>query len=952
MEIGSDTLSYVIFLIIIVDLMLIFLIFFNKKRHKKEKEKIEKMDRYIIEEMSSRRELSLKKDIKLFLQRFSALKQIFYFDKETESRFTDIIEENHLGIYFTKRLHSLIKYKRIEAMIYLGIIATEDSRKSLERALKKEKDYSTKLYIINSLVDIGQAESICNIVDTIPNAPRWYREKAQSLLYEYGKAFYEYIGEIKASNNNDIKELIIGFTEIYVAEDLKEYLIKIIENPEEETFIAYKAVDALSKVYYTELNNEKYIYHPDMYIRGIAIKSLGNNKSKENLLKLISMLGDEEIRKHVILAIFNIVMEKPQQINILISEFNKEKNVAVKNALAEVISNRMEYLILKLSGSKKDMIKNVIKEIMLMGKNSDIIGFLNRNKDIEIENEIISILKKVIEQEPELKREFCTYLNERVLKKCNLTKYVPDWEKREEKKDKKVIVFLYFLIFTVFFIFPIIYVIRHTDLLLTMPFMEQLKIYVIDFNYYLIYYSTAVNSIYIVILIFSFIGVTKQSKYWNLKKITFLFKKGIVPSISIIAPAFNEEATIIESANSLLNLKYPDYELIIVNDGSKDNTIQTLIQYFNLEKVDMKVEEKLNTMPIRGIYRNKSMPKLTVVDKENGGKADSLNTGINISSKDYFCGIDADSLLETDALLKLTSQMVDEEVECPAMGGNIFPINGCSVDKGMLTSLKIPKNNVARLQTIEYIRAFMAGRLGWAHIDCLLIISGAFGLFKKDRIIEIGGYLTSSGKYNKDTVGEDMELVVRLSRYMIEKKQKFKIKYAFNANCWTEVPESYNVLKRQRDRWHRGLIDILTFHKKIIGNPKYGRVGMIAFPYFFIFEMMGPLVEIQGYCMVVIAAILGLLNVKIALLLFISTILMGILISLSSLFMAEKETDYFTMKELMVLILYSFVENFGPRQLISLWRVSGYINSLKKPKGWGKMERKGFVNASNVSLKQ
>ncbi|HSQ89288.1 glycosyltransferase [Romboutsia sp.] len=951
MEINLSTIFYAISLIIILDLILIFLIFFNKKKHKIKKEKVEKMDDYVIGKMIEKREFHLKKDIKLFLERFGALKQIFYFDKEAEIKFTDLVEKSHLVIYFTKRLHSLIKYKRIEAMVYLGIIATEDSRKSLEMALKKEKDYSAKLYIINSLVDIRHVESISKIVDIIPNTPSWYREKAQLLLYEYGKDFYEYIVEIKDSNNRDIKEFIIGFAELYLAVDLKDYLIKTISNPEEETFIVHKAVKVLSKVYFTELNDKKYICHSDAYIRGIAIEVLGNNQSKENLIKLISMLGDKGIKRHVSLAISNIIMEKPQYINILISEFNKETNSDVKNDLAEVISNRMEYLILKLSGNKKDVVKNVIKEIMLMGKNSDIIEFLNRNKDIEIENEIISILKNVIKQKPEIKNEFCTYLNERVLKKCNLTKHVSNLEKNEENKDKKVVVFLYFLIFAVFLVFPIIHAIRHRDILLIMPFMEQLKIYVIDFNYYLIYYSIVVNSIYIILLVFSFIGVNKQSKYWNLKKVTFLFKKGIMPSISIIAPAFNEEATIIESANSLLNLKYPDYELIVVNDGSKDNTIQTLIQYFNLEKVDIMVDEKLNTMPIKGIYRNKSMPKLTVVDKVNGGKADSLNTGINISSNDYFCGIDADSLLETDALIKLTSQMIDEEVECPAMGGNIFPINGCSVNKGMITSLKIPKKNIARLQTIEYIRAFMAGRVGWAYLDCLLIISGAFGLFKKDRIIEIGGYLTSSGKYKKDTVGEDMELVVRLSRHMIEKKQKFKINYVFNANCWTEVPESYNILKRQRDRWHRGLIDILTFHKKIIRNPKYGKVGMIAFPYFFIFEMMGPLVEIQGYCMVFLATMLGLLNTKIALLLFISTILMGILISLSSLFIAEKERDYFTIKELAVLILYSFVENFGPRQLISLWRVSGYINSLKKPKGWGKMERKGFLKDSNISLK-
>lgn len=949
MEVGLVTIFHIIVLLITLDFILTFLIFFNKKRHKIEKEKIEKMDAYIIKEMIDKEEVPLKKDLKLFLERFAALKQIFNFDKETEKRFIDIVKENSFGIHFTKKLGSLIKYKRIEAMVYLGIIGTDDARKSLEIALKKEKNYSTKLYIINSLVDIRQAESIYKIVATIPNAPRWYREKVQFLLYEYGKDFYEYINEIKESDNSEIKELIIGFATIYVARDLKKYLINIIENPEEETFLVHKATRALSKLYITELNDEKYIYHSDFFVRGIAIETLANNQSQENLLKLISMLKDEEIRKHVVLGISNIIVSKPQYIGILINEFNKATTIEIKNALAEVLSSKIEYMILKLYGKKKDIIKNVIKEIMLMRKNSDIIGFLNRNKDMEIENEIIAIIKSVLEQEPDIKNEFCTYLNERVLKKCNLTKCVSNVKRKEEKRDKKVLIFLYCLIFIIFLAFPITYMIRHKDLLSIMPFMEQLKIYIIDFNYYLIYYSTAVNSIYSIILIFSFIGVTKQSKEWNLKKITFLFKEGILPSISIIAPAFNEEATIIESANSLLNLKYPDYELIIVNDGSKDNTIQTLIQYFNLEKVDMIIEEKLKAMPIRGIYRNKYMPKLTVVDKENGGKADSLNTGINISSKEYFCGIDADSLLETDALLKLTSLTIDQQVECPAMGGNIFPINGCSVDTGMITNLKIPQNNIARLQTIEYIRAFMAGRVGWAQIDCLLIISGAFGLFKKDRIIEIGGYLTSSGKYKKDTVGEDMELVVRLSRHMIEKKKKFKINYAFNANCWTEVPESYKVLKRQRDRWHRGLIDILTFHKKMIFNPRYGKIGTIAFPYFFIFEMMGPLVEVQGYLMVVLAAILGLLNMKIALFLFISTILMGVLISLSSLYMAEKETDYFTIKELMILILYSIVENFGPRQLISLWRVGGYISSLKKPKGWGKMERKGFAKVSHVS---
>jgi cellulose synthase/poly-beta-1,6-N-acetylglucosamine synthase-like glycosyltransferase len=337
------------------------------------------------------------------------------------------------------------------------------------------------------------------------------------------------------------------------------------------------------------------------------------------------------------------------------------------------------------------------------------------------------------------------------------------------------------------------------------------------------------------------------------------------------------------------------------------------------------------------------MPKLIVIDKYNGGKADSLNAGINISTKEYFCGIDADSLLEQDALLKLASLTLDHGMETPALGGNIFPINGCSIEKGYIKEIRIPKSKIARVQNMEYIRAFMAGRLGWASLNSLLLISGAFGLFRKDRIIGIGGYLTSSGKYEKDTVGEDMELVVRIRRLMGELGNRYKICYAYHANCWTEVPEDMESLKKQRYRWHRGLIDILIFHKRMLFNPKYGRSGMLAMPYYFLFEMIGPILEFEGYLMVAAAFILGLLNAEITLLLFLSTIFMGVFISVSSLLIAEKDTKYYRRKDLLILILYSFLENFGIRQFISFWRVSGYFRMFGKHGGWGKAERKGFT---------
>jgi len=928
---------------------LIALTFFRKRRHDLEKEEIAAMDRFIINGIFGVDTFLSREEGKRFIERFTTLKQSVSIDEEMGKKFGAIVASCGLDDYYIKRLKSKLKFRRTEAGVYLGVIGTEAAREALELAVEREKNYSVRLYLISSLVDIGKTESIPIIVKTILNAPDWYREKVREMLYEFGKYCFYHFDQIKDSDRKEYKELIIGFAEAYPISKLMDYLKERVRDQEEEECIRYKAASVLIKIYAIETDRPEYLNHADPYIRGIAVQSLGSNPSAANLLRLIPLLTDEEMGSHAHSAIAKIIAAKPPQVCILVEEFHKYEDEGVRSSLAEIISKRIDYMMLKVSADNEDEFRTILKEIMLRGHNSSIISFMNKNRDSNLEAAIIPILKEVFEESSTVKEEYSIYLDDWLLKKCDLTRYVSKSHRKEEKHNKRVIAYLYLLIFILLFSFPAVYALRHRELLLTMTLLEQLKVYVVDFNYYLIYYTTAVNGVYLFLLFCSFIGVKKQAKYWELKKLPFLFRKKMLPSISIIAPAFNEEATIIESANSLLNLRYPDYELIIVNDGSKDSTIQTLIQYFKLEKVDMRVEKKLNAMPIRGIYRNVSRPKLTVVDKENGGKADSLNTGINISSKDYFCGIDSDSLLETDALLKLTSLLLDEEVECPAMGGNIFPINGCSVEQGALIRLQIPDNHVAKLQTIEYIRAFMAGRVGWAQLDCLLIISGAFGLFKKDRIIEIGGYLTSSGKYNKDTVGEDMELVVRLNRHMLEQKQKFKIKYAYNANCWTEVPESFRVLKSQRDRWHRGLIDILTFHHKLIGNPSYGKIGTIAMPYFFIFEMMGPLVEIQGYIMVALAAVMGMLNQEIALLLFTTTILMGILISVSSLYLAEYESDYFSFKELAILVLYAFMENFGVRQLISLWRVTGYINSLKKPKGWGRMERKGFAGKTSAA---
>lgn len=917
-----------------------------------------------------------------------------------------------------RKLNAFRAHRRIKAGVALGYLPGAKSVELLESALLREKAYFVRLYLVNSLIQQESASSIPSIIESMVRSPEWYRAKVNALLKGIDKHLSEYLPQILDSNDAYIQEFIIAFAARNPTAEMLEYLM--VQTSSNNIGNALKAVDALSHNHHYMLSQERFIMHSKPAVRNAAIISLAGIGTQSNIDRLLSLFGTPGADNYIIQAISEILWKRPELVDHVVSTFHDTQDPYLRRNLTEILSNRIEYFVQKAISREKKYIKILLREMLLIGKTSQIIGFLNKNRSEEIESELVKVIGKIIyntkdfaeidqllvtgflqkkasaditdelidrlqirigldktafdpQQENDrkikqkqalvdilesgkshphydavasaviklmLKYEFRTYLCNRVLAKLNLDRYMPEKHRRIEPIEKDKIKFLQYLLIGLLVLFPLLYILRHSYMLVSSNWIELAKLYILDFNYVLVYYATSINGIYIALLLLSIAGVAKQKIYWNVKYKSFLFRDKMLPSISIIAPAYNEQETIIESVNSLLNLEYPDYELIVVNDGSPDDTLNVLIDYFSLEKVDRVITEPLNTQPIRGIYANKNIAKLTVIDKTNGGKADALNVGINIAQKDFFCGIDSDSLLEPDALLKLAAHTLDTDKESVAMGGNVFPINGCTVHKGKLEQKRVPSHPLARLQTIEYLRAFMAGRIGWSYINSLLIISGAFGLFRRARIIEIGGYLTSSGRYHKDTVGEDMELVVRVSRHMREKDIDYAVHYAYNANCWTEVPETLQVLSSQRDRWQRGLIDITNFHKKILFNYRYGRMGLVAMPYFFIFEMIGPLIEIKGYLMVLAAALFGILSTEIALLLFCSSILMGVFISIMAIFISELEGKQFSIKDLLILLWYAIIENFGPRQYFSYWRAKGFFSAMKKPKGWGAMTRK------------
>jgi cellulose synthase/poly-beta-1,6-N-acetylglucosamine synthase-like glycosyltransferase len=419
-----------------------------------------------------------------------------------------------------------------------------------------------------------------------------------------------------------------------------------------------------------------------------------------------------------------------------------------------------------------------------------------------------------------------------------------------------------------------------------------------------------------------------------------LFKSKLMPPIAIIAPAHNEELSIVQSARSMLQLEYPDHEVIVVNDGSDDRTLQLLIEEFHLYKSSRQPLNDLPTAPIRAVYESQNM-KLLVIDKENGGKSDSLNAAVNYATTPLVAAVDADSLLESNSLLLVARPFLEDQ-RTIAVGGIIRVVNGCDVEHGTVTKVSGPPSMLARFQAVEYLRAFLGGRVALSYMNSLLLISGAFGLFRKDCLIEAGGFETGS-------LAEDLELVIRLHRVSRENKRDYRIVFVPTPVCWTEVPHSRKNLRVQRIRWQRGGVESMWKHKRMIFNPKYGIVGCFGMPYLLILELLGPVTEVTGLVITVLGLLFGFISHTSAALFFIGSVLFGTVISVSAVLLEEFTTRRYAHPwDLASLILAAFVENFGFRQMNALWRFQGIFNVLRPKKVWGKMARRGFTPAVDM----
>jgi cellulose synthase/poly-beta-1,6-N-acetylglucosamine synthase-like glycosyltransferase len=465
-------------------------------------------------------------------------------------------------------------------------------------------------------------------------------------------------------------------------------------------------------------------------------------------------------------------------------------------------------------------------------------------------------------------------------------------------------------------------------------------------NLVLFYYYIVCNLAYLAMLIIAFRTSAAHLRHLESARFDWIRDSPLVPPITLLVPAHNEDKFICTAVRNLLDLDYPELEVIIINDGSSDNTLRVLQNEFRLRPVRSVYVPQVMSAPIRGLYRSDIESRLLLVDKNPGGsKADAVNAGLNAATSPYVCVVDGDSVLERDALLRIMVPVLADPTRVVAAGGIIRVLNGSDIEGGRIRCVRLPKRSIEVIQVVEYLRAFLIGREAWARGNMLMIVSGAFGVFRTDLVRAVGGYRPSA-------IGEDFDLVARLHRHLLEQRAVYRIEFVPDPVCWTEVPSDLRSLARQRARWQKGLLDVLWPNRDMLFRPRYGRIGTLALPYLWLFELLAPVIEITGFASILLAAALGALSWNFSLQFLLFGYGFATVISLGSVVQEELTyRRYNNWQDVVRLVSYCFLEHFPYRQLHVFWRLQGLLQYLRGDMAWRPLKRNGQENRNSCAAR-
>ncbi|HWB88750.1 MAG TPA: glycosyltransferase [Acidimicrobiia bacterium] len=460
-------------------------------------------------------------------------------------------------------------------------------------------------------------------------------------------------------------------------------------------------------------------------------------------------------------------------------------------------------------------------------------------------------------------------------------------------------------------------------------------------GYATIVYFIAMQTYLVLLALLSGAALRRNHHLRRFGRVGEMLSSRTTPPISIVIPAYNEEAGIVDAVRSMSIVKYPRFEIVVTNDGSKDATLESLVDAFHLEKVKIPYRPDLESMPVRAIYRGRSGVDITVIDKENGGRADALNAGINAARYPYVMCTDADVVLDPECLVNSMQRVVEDRERTVGVGGNVRPLNGSRVELGHLIEASVPRKLIPRMQILEYVRTFLSSRPGWSWMNALPNVSGAFGIWKRSVLVAVGGF-------TRGHLGEDMDVTMRIHRYHLERGLPYRIVYEPSAVIWTEVPDTVRVLRRQRIRWHRGLMTSIKDFMSLTFNPRYRQLGLISWGGFFLFEYLAPMIEFVGWFVVPTAWLLGILNTTSLFWMVLVAFGMGLMNSLLALLLDESYGYFNSAADTSRLVVMAVIENFGLRQMTVLWRIRAMIGG-RGTQAWGNMERRGVANLAKQS---
>ena len=811
----------------------------------------------------------------------------------------------------------------------------------IRQNLERERNTLITLRLAATGLYLSGNDVMDSIVDSYKKGNKKKRAIFLGMLEKGDYQLNDWAYSHRDSPDGDIRRLVLASITGKPGEWTASFVASCMSGTDSE--LARSAHELAVEQYPSLIDTLTFLDSNDLFTRCAGARVFLSGDRFPEHATMFRLLRDDDLRSLAIEALRRKLRANGRYLDTLFDAYKASTDEVERSALADVLEMRLHYFLRRITGDASADISRLASDIVAHGYHASVITFLNGDVNESRRAAIHSAVLPFLAEGSEFLSQCRRYLNQDILSAWSIA---PDSGNAASKRtglshaDRN---YLFILMAVTILLIPAGFLALYGNRFAFMYPDEIISAFLLYFQFAFAFYAVSINSVALALMLLSSLNISRQRSEWALADKRFLFVPGLLPSVSIIAPAFNEEKTIVQSIHSLLALEYPDFEVIVVNDGSNDRTLNVMIEHFNLELADRIGLAALPTAPVVGVYRSATIPNLVLVNKLNGGKADSLNAGISIASKQYVCSIDADSLLEPESLQRALFRSITTDRELAACGGNIIPVNGCITKFGSIQSIHFPKNRYAMYQTIEYLRSFITGRMGWAKIGGLLVISGAFGVFSRNRLLEVGGYLTGKGNFHRDTVGEDLEIVVRLKKKLTELKIPHLVDYAHNANCWTEVPEDIGSLVRQRDRWQRGLLETMTLHKSMLLRPGFGTVGMVSFPYFYLFEILGPFLEFEGYIFLVVSFFLGLLSPEMIAVMFAVVVLLGILVSSSALFLSERGVVYFQGKEFISVVFQCLVENFGYRQYISILRMVSFVSFLfKKNAGWQKLERKGF----------